>query len=80
MIDKYNKGSQFFKPKPKLSYQPVSKPTTKKKNNVTKRDVGADLKNQPTNDCSNLIGTSNDALKSDSGPNRVEEMVPTQHD
>jgi hypothetical protein len=74
--DKGKKGAWGFSTKPKLSYQPVSIPATKKKNRGTQPDVGAVIK--PTNGDSNSSGTSNDALKSDFGAATLEDCGHTQ--
>ena len=74
--DKGKKVAWGVSTKSKLSYQPVSKPATKKKNRGTQPDVRADFK--PTNGDSNSIGTSNDALKSDFGAATVEYCGHTQ--
>jgi hypothetical protein len=69
--DKGKKWAWGVLTKPKLSYQPVSKPATKKKNRGTQPDVRAVFKS--TNGDSNSSGTSNDALKSDFGAAPVED-------
>ena len=76
--DKGTKGSWGVKTKPKLVYQPVSKPATKTKNKGAKRDLGAGHVNRPTKDDSNSIGTSQDAGKSDAGPTKVVQRVSNQ--
>ncbi|PWA78164.1 ATPase, F1/V1/A1 complex, alpha/beta subunit, Zinc knuckle CX2CX4HX4C [Artemisia annua] len=69
--DKGKNGAWGVSTKPKLAYQPVSKPATKKKNRGSQPDVGAAIK--PTNGDSTSIGTSNDALKIDFGAATVED-------
>jgi len=71
--DKGKKVAWGVSTKSKLSYQPVSKPATQKKNRGTQPDVRAVFKS--TNSDSNSSGTSNDALKSDFGAAPVEDVI-----